>query len=77
MKRYLLDLVLAIPLAIGLVLTVLGISNAVASTSDPDQGVVAFFFALIGVPLLYASTAAILRRGRNEHAKQSAQHSEA
>ncbi len=77
MKKYFTDLLLAIPLAIGLVLTVLSVSNAVASTSDADQGLVALFFGLFGVPLLYASSAAILRRGRAENRTVSAKSSEA
>jgi hypothetical protein len=63
-KRYLLDLLLAVPLAIGLVLTVLSVSNAVSASGDADKGVVAMLLGLVGVPILYASAAVILRRAR-------------
>ena len=62
MKLYLRDLLVAIPLAIGLVLTMLCVANALESTDDADKLFFALASGLLGIPLLYASTAAILRR---------------
>ena len=65
MKRYLSDLLLAIPLSFGVVLTILCISNALAAADDADKGVAALFMGVLGIPLLYASSAAILRRSQD------------
>jgi nitric oxide reductase large subunit len=63
-KRYLLDLLLAIPLSLGIVFTILCVSNALVAASDSDKGINALILGVIGIPLLYASSAAILRRDR-------------
>ena len=62
MKRYLKDFLIAIPLAIGMVLTIICVVNAIGSPGESDKGVVAILLGIIGIPLLFASTAAILRR---------------
>lgn len=62
MKRYFLDLLVAIPLAVGLVLTVLAVANAIDSAGDSEKGVTALILGVMGIPLLFASTAAIARR---------------
>ena len=70
MKRYLKDLLVAIPLALGFILTILCVANALGSPDDSNKGVVAFLLGIIGIPLLFASTAAILRRSAQSPAEQ-------
>ncbi|MDO9271923.1 MAG: hypothetical protein Q7T94_02730 [Rugosibacter sp.] len=71
MKRYFLDLLFAVPLALGFVLTIFCVSNALGSPDDSDKGFVALVSGLIGIPLLFASSAAILRRGTRAIAEGS------
>jgi predicted permease len=63
MKRFFTDLLYAIPMAIGLVLTIFCVVNAIASPDDGEKSLTALVSGIVGIPLLYASTIAILRRG--------------
>jgi len=60
MKNYLKNLLLGIPLALGLMLTLIAV--VMVMTSDSDQYFHALVCGLIGIPLLFASLAAIARR---------------
>lgn len=59
MKAYLKNFLLAIPLAIGVVFTILCVANAMEAANDTDNGFAAFFFGVIGIPLLFASSVAL------------------
>ena len=62
LKRYLIDLLISIPLALGIILTVFSIVNAIGSPDDSDKGLIALVCGIVGIPLLFTSTTAILRR---------------
>lgn len=62
MKRFFIDLLFAIPMAIGLVLTIFCVVNVIDASKGGDQVFLALLSGIVGIPLLYASTAAILRR---------------
>ena len=59
MKSYLKNFALAIPLALGVVFTILCVVNAMEAANDADNGVVALIFGVIGIPLLFASSVAL------------------
>ena len=66
MKHYLIDFLIAIPLAFGLILTVFSVVNAIGSPDDSNKGFIALACGIVGIPLLFASTAAILRRSEKQ-----------
>ena len=66
MKRYLTDLLIAIPFALGLILTIFCVVNALGSPDNSDRGFIAVVLGMVGIPLLFASTAAILRRANRQ-----------
>ena len=70
MKRYLTDLLVAIPLALGFIFTIFCVANALSSPDDSNKGMTAFISGIVGIPLLFASTAAILRRGAQRPAQE-------
>lgn len=59
MKSYLKNFLLAIPLALGVVFTILCVVNAMEAANDADNGVAALIFGVIGIPLLFASSVAL------------------
>lgn len=61
MKSYLKNFLLAIPLAFGVVFTLLCVVNAMEAANDADNGVVALIFGVIGIPLLFASSVALCK----------------
>lgn len=56
MKRYLLNLLVGIPLAFGVMLTFAGVVQVIVDP-DPVGGII---LGLMGVPLLYASVAQVI-----------------
>ena len=69
MKRYFVDLLIAVPLALGFVLTLFCVANALGSPDDSDKGFIALVSGLVGIPLLFASSAAVLRRSTHARAE--------
>lgn len=61
MKTFVKNFFLAIPLALGLVLTILSVVSAMNVAEDNDYIVGALFCGLLGVPLLYASVVSLAR----------------
>jgi nitric oxide reductase large subunit len=62
MKIFLKNFLLAIPLAIGVVLTVLSVVNAMEAPNDEDNAIAAVLWGIIGIPLLFASIVSLTRR---------------
>lgn len=62
MKAFMKNLALAIPLAIGIVLTILSVVNAMEAPNDKDNAVAAILFGTVGIPLLYASIVTLTGR---------------
>lgn len=61
MKLFIRNFFSAIPLALGIVFTILSVANALEAPSDADSAVFALFCGLIGVPLLFASIMSLSR----------------
>ncbi len=61
MKIFIKNFLRAIPLALGLVLTVLSVVSAMNIAEHQDYYVGALFFGLLGVPLLFASVVSLTR----------------
>jgi hypothetical protein len=61
MKSFLKNFFIAIPLAIGVVLTVMSISNAMEAPDSGDKGVLALICGVIGIPLMFATIASLVR----------------
>lgn len=66
MKRYLTDFLIAVPFALGLIFTIFCVVNALGALDNSDRGFTAIVLGLVGIPLLFASTAAILRRANRQ-----------
>jgi hypothetical protein len=62
MKKYLIDFLVAIPLAVGLILTIFCVANAIGAPDDGEKGTFAILSGVVGIPMLYASTVSIIRR---------------
>lgn len=62
MKHFLKNFLFAIPLAIGVVLTILSVVNAMEAPQDEDKAVAAVMWGIIGIPLLFASIVTLTRR---------------
>ncbi|MBU1690734.1 MAG: hypothetical protein KKD65_08345 [Gammaproteobacteria bacterium] len=62
MKIFLKNFLLAIPLAIGVVFTVLSVVNAMEAPNDEGNAVAAVLFGIIGIPLLFASIVSLTRQ---------------
>jgi hypothetical protein len=60
MKRYLFDIAIGIPLAIGAMFTLLGVSMVIGG--QENSAVEGVFAGLIGIPILFATIFQILRR---------------
>ena len=60
MKSFFKNFAMAIPLALGIVLTILCVVNAMAALTENTAGAMALFCGLFGIPLLYASIIALL-----------------
>ena len=60
MKSFFKNFAMAIPLALGIVLTVFCLVNAMAALTENTAGATALFCGVIGIPLLYASIIALL-----------------
>ena len=61
MKPFVKNFFLAIPLALGVVLTVMSVSNALDSPDNAEKGVLALISGVIGIPLLFASIVSFVR----------------
>lgn len=61
MKTFIKNFFRAIPLALGLVLTILSVVSAMNIAEDPDYIFGALFCGLLGVPLLFASVVSLAR----------------
>lgn len=70
MKRYFKDILVAIPLALGFILTIFCVVNALGSPDDSNKGFIALISGMVGIPLLFASTTAILRRSNRQSLEQ-------
>lgn len=57
MKNFLVSLLLGIPLAFGVMLTLAGVAQVIDDPSDPVGGI---FLGLMGIPLLYASISRVM-----------------
>ncbi len=57
MKKYLFNLLVGIPLAFGVMLTLAGVVQVIEHPSDPVGGII---LGLMGVPLLYASVSRVV-----------------
>jgi hypothetical protein len=61
MKSFFKNFAMAIPLALGIVLTILCVVNAMAALTENTAGATALFLGLLGIPLLYASIIALMK----------------
>lgn len=61
MKSFVKNFLLAIPLAIGVVLTIMSVSNALEAPNNGEKGVTALISGVIGIPLLFASIVSFTR----------------
>jgi hypothetical protein len=62
MRFFLKNFAIAIPLALGVVLTIFSVVNAMAVLTDTTAGATALFCGLLGIPLLYASIVTLTRQ---------------
>jgi hypothetical protein len=61
MKSFFKNFAIAIPLALGIVLTIFCVVNAMSVLTDNTAGATALFCGLFGIPLLYASMIALMK----------------
>ena len=55
MKFFLKNFFAAIPLALGIVVTMFSVVNAMEAANDDDKAIAALLLGIIGIPLLFAS----------------------
>ncbi len=61
MKSFFKDFAKAIPLALGIVLTIFSVVNAIEVLNEQTAGPMALMCGISGIPLLYASIMALLK----------------
>ncbi len=65
MKSFLKNFLVAIPFAIGVVLTIICVGNAIEAPNNGEKGVLAFISGVIGIPLLFASIVSFINNPNN------------
>lgn len=57
---------MAIPLALGVVFSIISVANAMEAPRSSDHAFFALMSGFIGIPLLYASIVALTRRQQSD-----------